>query len=1002
MARRIKVLNVAEKPSVARAIADILGKKQAQKRPGKSAYNYIFEFPFTVNGTECDMVVTSVSGHLIEFDFPPEYAQWHRWEPEVLFDVPIQRIIPEENRPIAETLKREARKCKWLILWLDCDREGENISFEVIDVCREVNPQLFVYRARFSALTPRDIYNAINNLTAPNQLDSFAVEARRELDLRIGVVFTRFQSLRWKEKFQLGVPKNQPISYGPCQFPTLGFVVDRYWRHKVFKPEKFWTIQCRVERNDSVAEFTWNRSRLFDQHSCIVLYELCVENPMATVTHIEQKPSKKLRPFPLTTVQLQKLCAQKLKISSEETMNIAEKLYQSGYISYPRTETSKYGVGFDFRSLIALQKDDPSWGQYATKLLTTDAFRVPRVGKSDDQSHPPIHPTKYTNELTDKHKAIYELIVRHFLASCSDDALGKETTVTVDIAGETFSCKGVAVVALNYLEVWKYDKWTDKTIPLFQLNEQFIPTSLEIHEGQTTAPPLLTESELIQLMYEHGIGTDATIAEHIANIQERGYAVKGTRGEFSPTKLGEALIAGYNAIGLRKLALPQLRAETEEEMVAISQGQKTKEEMIQRNITLYKDIFLHVKAKADKLDQAIGRYYNLCSDHYESEQRDLSVCGRCKGQMHLRVTNSKQMLYCEQCQQGHYLPQGKIVPLDHMCPLCGFQVLSVTSLTKGHTWNLCPWCWSHPPDIETANETKKERNMPCFKCAAVCPLAGRRVDQTVLSCPRCGRDMRLKKKKDGNSFFIGCSGYPNCTKILSLPAAIETVEVTGTRCSQCQHHNLHKLTITFNPKKIRPGDPIQYEGCIGGCDPLLSDLLAQCNRITITKWFADENPSANIKSSTTVTLRENQTTHPERRVSNRSQRDVDNNPKIPFRSCFCGIPAIVKIAGPSSQNPGREYFTCSRPIGEKCNFFEWTDSPSQQQHSSISWDNNFVSHRHSSTKEAKNSKITSKMKKASTVVASKGYAYKKASKKKRTCSICKTPGHTKATCPQRE
>lgn len=74
------------------------------------------------------------------------------------------------------------------------------------------------------------------------------------------------------------------------------------------------------------------------------------------------------RPFPLTTVQLQKLCAQKLKISSEETMNIAEKLYQSGFISYPRTETSKYGPGFDFKSLIALQKDDPSWGSVLNKV----------------------------------------------------------------------------------------------------------------------------------------------------------------------------------------------------------------------------------------------------------------------------------------------------------------------------------------------------------------------------------------------------------------------------------------------------------------------------------------------------------------------------------------------------------------------------------------------------------------------------------------------------------
>jgi hypothetical protein len=60
-------------------------------------------------------------------------------------------------------------------------------------------------------------------------------------------------------------------------------------------------------------------------------------------------------------------------------------------------------------------------------------------------------------------------------------------------------------------------------------------------------------------------------------------------------------------------------------------------------------------------------------------------------------------VYCEYCQQGHNLPQGKIVPFEYFCPLCGFQVLSVTSLTKGNTWNLCPWCWNHPPDIVLYN-----------------------------------------------------------------------------------------------------------------------------------------------------------------------------------------------------------------------------------------------------------------------------------------------------------
>ena len=295
-----------------------------------------------------------------------------------------------------------------------------------------------------------------------------------------------------------------------------------------------------------------------------------MENPIANVVNVQQKPTRKYRPFPLTTVQLQKLAAQKLRISSDDTMNISERLYQQGLISYPRTETSKFNQGTDFKSLISNQKDDPNWGNYASKLISNnnnneDLFRIPKSGNSDDNSHPPIHPTKHPSSngvvLEGKDKLIYEIITRHFLACCSDDGIGEETTVEIDISGERFSCKGLTIISLNYLEVYRYDKWSDKTIPRFQNNEQYLPSILEIHQGKTTAPSLLTESELIQIMYDNGIGTDATIAEHIKKILKRGYAVKeGQRSEFKPTQLGESLVAGYNSIGFRKLSLPQLRS----------------------------------------------------------------------------------------------------------------------------------------------------------------------------------------------------------------------------------------------------------------------------------------------------------------------------------------------------------------------------------------------------------------------------------------------------------
>lgn len=103
--------------------------------------------------------------------------------------------------------------------------EGENIAFEVASACLESNPRLQVLRATFSALIPRDIFRAMRNLHPPDERLAKAVDARQEIDLRLGVAFTRFQTTRLRDKYE-GL--NEIISYGPCQFPTLGFVVERY------------------------------------------------------------------------------------------------------------------------------------------------------------------------------------------------------------------------------------------------------------------------------------------------------------------------------------------------------------------------------------------------------------------------------------------------------------------------------------------------------------------------------------------------------------------------------------------------------------------------------------------------------------------------------------------------------------------------------------------------------------------------------------------------------
>ena len=109
------------------------------------------------------------------------------------------------------------------------------------------------------------------------------------------------------------------------------------------------------------------------------------------------------------------------------------------------------------------------------------------------------------------------------MACVSEDAIGKETSVTININGERFSGSGLTVVQRNYLEVYVYEKWFDKEIIDYENVIEFEPTSIELAEGSTQPPSLLTEADLITLMDKHGIGTDATHAEHIETVKNRGY-----------------------------------------------------------------------------------------------------------------------------------------------------------------------------------------------------------------------------------------------------------------------------------------------------------------------------------------------------------------------------------------------------------------------------------------------------------------------------------------------
>ena len=563
-----KALSVAEKPSVAKELAAILSNGTASSNNGVSRFNRVFEFKCTLDGGPCQMSMTSVLGHLMEMDFEEQYRKWHSCAPADLFDAPVRMATREDNGcvDVRRNLEHAVRGCTELILWLDCDREGEAIGFEVMDACLAVVPRLRVRRARFSALIPRDIHYALANLVQPDSNQSEAVLARSEIDLRLGAAFTRLQTTALQNKFE-GL--DSLLSYGPCQFPTMWFVAQRADRIDAFTPEQFWQIQLAHERiaEDGEAltvQFSWARNRLFDRLATIVLYEMCVNRGTASITGVTAKPTTKRRPCPLATVEFQRLASSRLHISSDISMEIAEKLYQEGYLSYPRTETDTFKQGFDLQNLIRAQLADSRWSAYAQRLLDGD-FQWPTPGGKDDNAHPPIHPCKPGANLQGDQAKIYELVTRRFLACCSQDARGHETgarrevwreescarprdvpalvgdahgcackrlqpcrltlctpsptrfstarpssVVRAEMAGEEFSATGLMVIERNYLEIYTFDRWIARKIPTFYVGEHFEPTRLQMSEGSTSPPSYLSESDLIHLMETHGIGTDAT------------------------------------------------------------------------------------------------------------------------------------------------------------------------------------------------------------------------------------------------------------------------------------------------------------------------------------------------------------------------------------------------------------------------------------------------------------------------------------------------------------
>lgn len=816
---------VAEKPSIALSIATALSSGKMSTRKGSTE---VHEFDGKFQGCSAHYKVTSVIGHVFSVDFPGKYQDWTTTDPLDLFQA---QIVKSESNPKAHIrghLSKEALGCEDLVLWLDCDREGENICFEVIECTgfhTKDRKRRRVYRAKFSSVTKGDILKAMDNLVEPNRDESLAVDARQEIDLKVGVAFTRFQTTYFQGKY--GNLDSRVISYGPCQTPTLGFCVQRYLQINTFKPENFWALKPYIIQSGYELRLEWERNKLFDQHVASMFQKLVAEDGILEVTDVSAKEEFKSRPSGLNTVNLLKVASSALGFGPQMAMQLAERLYTQGYISYPRTESTAYPSSFDFKGTLATQITNPTWGEYVNRLLSGGHVK-PRVG-NDAGDHPPITPMQSATEdmLGNDAWRLYQYVCQHFIGSVSPDCKYTRTKIGFSCGGEVFYCVGQRVTEKGFTSVMPWLAVNETGLPEFTKGEKIEVSKFELHEGQTLPPDFLSESELISQMEKNGIGTDASIPAHINNICERNFVQVQSGRKLVPTALGISLIRGYQCID-PDLCLPDIRSFIEHQITLVAKGQADHSRVVDHVLQQFRQKYIYFVQKIENMDALFEAQFSPLAD----SGRALSKCGKCLRYMKY-ICSQPSRLYCGTCEEVYYLPQKGTIKLykELTCPLDNFELLIFSMAgPEAKSFSLCPYCYNSPPfegidtlfgATKTGNNSSsklgKGAGMPCILCPhPTCQHS--LIAKGVCACPECDGTLVLDPVS-APKWRLYCN---MCNCLVLLPQGAHKISTTREKCPECDSTILE---VDFNKKTtpLKDGATL-YTGCIL-CDELLHSLV---------------------------------------------------------------------------------------------------------------------------------------------------------------------------------
>ncbi|MCK6511941.1 DNA topoisomerase III [Myxococcota bacterium] len=616
-------LVIAEKPSVARDLARVLGATQKHK-------GYI-----EGNG----WLVTWCVGHLVQLCEPHEYdPSWKRWSMQVLPMLParFQLRANEQTRDQFDVVERllKRKDVRSVVNACDAGREGELIFRYVAQLAGYQGP---IERLWISSMTDEAIQQGFARLRQGAQLDPLwdAARCRSEADWLVGLNATRAMTLRVRSAVPQGT--QAPLfSVGRVQTPTLALIVEREKEIVHFVPQDYWQIEADFQANAGNYRGRWFRLQKqegeqepqqidrFDKEQDALDVIARIEGQQGTIAKVERKQVKEPPPLLFDLNRLQRTANKRYGFSAARTLEIAQSLYEKHkVITYPRTDSmflSKDMQGEMNKTMKAL--DQAPYDPFIQFLRTQGKLPMPKRVFNDakvSDHHAIIPTTRKANlaQLTPDERKIYDLVVRRFLGAFFPDAVFEKTRVITEIAGELFLTRGKVVVNSGWREVAGFqddvggkpqkkgkedesedpqDKDEDEQgiLPPLKKGEMVALLAAELLKKKTQPPPryteasllaamegagkLLEDEELQQALKDSGLGTPATRASIIETLLSRNYILRKGKS-LCPSETGMQLI---DAIPAQSLRSPQLTGQWEAFLSRIARGEERAEDFDQK------------------------------------------------------------------------------------------------------------------------------------------------------------------------------------------------------------------------------------------------------------------------------------------------------------------------------------------------------------------------------------------------------------------------------------